>query len=308
VNKGDFMSNEMMMPPQPGLEKSAAMDFETTVKMAEVLLKSGFFRDIRDVAQGVTKILAGRELGFAPIASLTGIYIQQGRICHAANLIAAAIKRSGKYNYRVIHINENSCGLEFSEGGRVLGQSVFTMANAERAGLTKGANAHSYIKYARNMLFARAMSNGARWHCPDVFNGITPYTPEELGAVVDGETGEVIPGTTPEEEEMVDPAGHTIHPSALPEPTEKSPEVSDSPITDKQRRYLFAELRDAGVTHEGFKSWLAFNADVRSTKDITMSQFEVILDSIRQGDVQEWVENEKASMEFDAEREAIAKD
>jgi hypothetical protein len=36
------------------------------------------------------------------------------------------------------------------------------------------------------MLFARAMSNGARWHCPDIFGGPI-YTPEELGVEVDGE-------------------------------------------------------------------------------------------------------------------------
>ena len=41
------------------------------------------------------------------------------------------------------------------------------------------------------MLFARAMSNGVRWYCPDV--AMAPlYTPDELGAQVDGESGEVI--------------------------------------------------------------------------------------------------------------------
>ena len=41
------------------------------------------------------------------------------------------------------------------------------------------------------MLFARAMSNGVRWFCPDV--AMTPlYTPAELSAQVDGESGEVI--------------------------------------------------------------------------------------------------------------------
>jgi hypothetical protein len=34
-----------------------------------------------------------------------------------------------------------------------------------------------------NMLFARAISNGVRWHCPDVFMG-SVYTPDEMGAKV----------------------------------------------------------------------------------------------------------------------------
>ena len=49
-------------------------------------------------------------------------------------------------------------------------------------------------KFPRNMLFARAMSNGQKWYCPDAFNGATVYTPEELGAETD-ENGDIIPGT-----------------------------------------------------------------------------------------------------------------
>ena len=49
-------------------------------------------------------------------------------------------------------------------------------------------------KFPRNMLFARAISNGARWYCPDLFNGNAVYVPEELGAVVDGD-GNVIDQT-----------------------------------------------------------------------------------------------------------------
>ena len=44
------------------------------------------------------------------------------------------------------------------------------------------------------MMFARAMSNGQRWYAPDVFSGNAVYVPEELGAEVDGETGEIVQG------------------------------------------------------------------------------------------------------------------
>jgi len=40
------------------------------------------------------------------------------------------------------------------------------------------------------MLFARAISNGAKWFCPDIFGGPV-YTPDELGAEVD-EEGDII--------------------------------------------------------------------------------------------------------------------
>ena len=49
----------------------------------------------------------------------------------------------------------------------------------------------TWKNFPRNMLYARAISNGAKWHCPDVFGGPV-YTPDELGATIDGETGEMI--------------------------------------------------------------------------------------------------------------------
>jgi hypothetical protein len=66
-----------------------------------------------------------------------------------------------------------------------IGESRFTAKDAQAAGTQNMA------KFARNMLFARAMSNGAKWYTPDIFGGPV-YTPEEMGATVDGETGEVI--------------------------------------------------------------------------------------------------------------------
>ena len=162
---------------------------EETMSLGDLLAKSGFFPDSRSAAQAVVKVLAGREIGFGPIASMTGINVIQGKVGIGANLIAAAIKRSGKYDYRVKTMTNDRCEIDFRErtGDKweVIGNSVFTKEDATAAG-TKNME-----KFARNMLFARAMSNGARWFTPDIFGGPI-YTPEELGATVDGETGEVI--------------------------------------------------------------------------------------------------------------------
>jgi len=65
-----------------------------TLKLGEVLARSGFFADTRDAAQAVTKILGGRELGIGPIASMTGVYIVKGRVAIGANLMAAEIGRA----------------------------------------------------------------------------------------------------------------------------------------------------------------------------------------------------------------------
>jgi hypothetical protein len=159
------------------------------MELGNLLAQSGFFADSRGAAQAVVKVLAGREIGFGPIAAMTGIHVIQGRVSLSANLMAAAIKRSGRYDYRVKTMTADLCEIEFRErvGDKweVLGLSTFNSAEAKIAG-TKNMD-----KFPRNMLFARAMSNGARWFTPDIFGGPV-YTPEELGATVNGETGEVI--------------------------------------------------------------------------------------------------------------------
>ncbi|MHC4463687.1 MAG: hypothetical protein ACYS30_19985 [Planctomycetota bacterium] len=162
--------------------------------VADMLVKSGFFQDAKQQAQAVVKVLAGAELGFGPIASMSGINIVRGRPQLSANLMASAIKSSGKYNYRVVEHTDEKCVIEFFEDGQSVGISSFSMTDAQRAGL-KGDN---WTKYPRNMLFARALSNGARWYTPDVFGGPT-YTEGEMpeaptDSYIDAHTGEIVEG------------------------------------------------------------------------------------------------------------------
>jgi hypothetical protein len=147
-------------------------------QLGQVLAKSGFFADTRDAAQAIVKVLAGQELGIGPIAAMTGVYLVKGRVAIGANIMAAAVKRSGKYNYRVAELSDTVCRLVFTENGKDAGESTFTAADAKRAGT------QNLDKFPRNMLFARALSNGVKWYAPDVFQ-TTVYTPEELHAGAD---------------------------------------------------------------------------------------------------------------------------
>lgn len=163
--------------------------YDEAIRVGGVLSASGFFKDGRTEAQAAAKVIAGMELGLGPMASLTGIHLVQGKITLAANTIAALIARSGKYRYRVVRMEDEACELAFFEGDQEIGRSGFTKADATRAGLW--GKEGPWRQHPRNMMFARAMSNGAKWYCPDVFAGPV-YTPDELGAQVDGETGEVL--------------------------------------------------------------------------------------------------------------------
>jgi hypothetical protein len=168
-------------------------------KLGDVLARSGYFQDTRDAAQAIVKVLAGRELGIGPIAAMTGIYLVKGRVTMSANLMAAQVKRSGRYTYIVTTMTDERVELQFQErtdgAWQPIGTSTFTKADAQQAGLW--GSSEPWKKTPRNMLFARAMSNGCKWFTPDIFSGPV-YTPDELDAqpaaatYVDSSTGEVL--------------------------------------------------------------------------------------------------------------------
>lgn len=155
-------------------------------RLSVMLAKSGFFSDAKEAAQCGVKVLAGLELGFPTIASMCGIHIVNGKPTLGAHLMAAAVKRSSKYNYRVTRHDNEGCTIAFYENGEIIGESSFTRDDAAAAGAIDGKNAHTWKKYPRNMMFARAMSNGVRWYCPDIFAGPV-YTPDELDLATDEE-------------------------------------------------------------------------------------------------------------------------
>jgi hypothetical protein len=163
-------------------------ELETIQRTAKLLAASGYFGasdGITGMAQVATKIMAGREIGIGPFASVNGIHIIKGKPAIGANLMAGAVKSSGRYDYRVRELTATVCKIEyFQRNGdkwESLGISEFTYAEATKAGT------QNLDKFPKNMLFARAMSNGVRFYCPDIFSGNAVYVPEELGAEVDGD-------------------------------------------------------------------------------------------------------------------------
>ena len=169
--------------------------------VAETAFNSGLM-NLSNSSQAVMKILAGQEMGIGAFTSLSGIHIIQDKPVIGANLMAAAVKSSGKYNYRFSEFNKQVCDIVFLEKidgiWSEIGNSRFTMEDAAAAQLldkkNKDGSENNWKKYPQNMLFARAMSNGIRWYCPDVFNGNTVYTPDEFNKPVDSE-GNMIEGT-----------------------------------------------------------------------------------------------------------------
>ncbi len=166
--------------------------------LGTLLARSGYFKGSpnqeKAVAQAIVKVLAGRELGISPVAAMSGIHIIEDKPSISAGLMAGLIKKSERYNYQILEATDVSCLLNFLEldavgAWAVIGQAGFTIDEAKKADLM-GPRKLNWKRYPADMLFARALSRGARRHCPDLFTG-TVYTHDEMNLKV-GSDGEAV--------------------------------------------------------------------------------------------------------------------
>lgn len=287
-------------------------------RVAKMMADSGFFADAREAAQAGVKILAGQAWGIDPFSAMTGIHLIQGRPSVGAGLMAAKVKGSGRYDYRVREMTDKVCSIEFFEHGESIGTSTFTIEDAKKAG-TKNLD-----KFPRNMLYARAMSNGVRWFCPDVFTTPT-YTPEELGAQVDGD-GNVItvehrPSPAPKAEAQAaaleaegEPAESPLSVDDFADPVpsgdelQAAPSTADGPFQDEkpagkgkrprtltgpEAQRLHAKLGAVGLPkdeHHAFASAVLAGVVVKSLTQLTVAEaveVNAIADRLARGEV-EW--------------------
>jgi len=151
-----------------------------TMSLGDIFVKSGMFKDVISQSQAIVKILAGKELELTPLQAMSNLYIVNGKVGMASQLMASKIKASGKYDYHIDELSNETCAITFFEGingnRKEIGKSVFTKDDAIKCGLV---NKDCFKSYPKNMLFARALSNGFRWYCPDALK-INVYTQEEL--------------------------------------------------------------------------------------------------------------------------------
>ena len=236
--------------------------------IAKAFAASRLFPDATDAAQAFVRIQAGRELGFGPVASMTGIQISRGRVTIAANLMAAAIKRSERYDYTVAQLDDTTARLAFFEidatGARQpLGESAFSRDDADTAGLDKK---DVWKSYPRNMLFARALSNGFKWYTPDLTN-CPVYTPEELDLDIDDADRQAAPPDMATPPNMDAPPS-TPAPDLPPEP--ETPETPTEPAAEPNPYAVDAAAAELDAKHAGTD--LARLNDLIGHYDITAAQ------------------------------------
>lgn len=126
----------------------------------------------------LTAVMYGAEFGIAPIASLRGIHVIEGRPSMSAQLMVALCLKSGQFEYfERISSSATEATYEAKRKGARSPQSVtYTLEQAKAAGLVKDKSA--WVKDPESMLLARASSRLARIVAPDIVGGI--YTPDEI--------------------------------------------------------------------------------------------------------------------------------
>lgn len=217
----------------------AVQSLDEIQTFSSIAVRSGLFKDLKEEAQAVVKIMAGAEMGIGAVAALRGIDLVDGQMTFRAHLMAAMLKKSGKYDYRIRESTDERCAIEFFQQQESLGTHSFTMEQAKKAGLFERRNRQGQVTrgpwqlYPEDMLYNRTMAKGARMFCPDIFIGAV-YDQDELGHLMDDEPVEPHPAPGAEAQDL----------QPLPPPSE--------PATDKQCAYMLGLFKQCGVP-DGYK-------------------------------------------------------
>jgi hypothetical protein len=147
--------------------------------MAEILAKSTLLPDALrgKVPDVVVQILAGQELGLAPMASIRGVHIVAGKPILSADTMVALVLGSGLCDY-FSRVEETATSVTYEckrRGAPHPQRFTWSDEDSKRAGLNTKEN---YRLHGRAMRAARAKAALARDVFPDILMGA--YDPDEF--------------------------------------------------------------------------------------------------------------------------------
>lgn len=180
---------------------SIMRDLAIRLASAKGFLPAHYFLDDRgQPASGeekMAKVLAaieyGRAVGIEPMIALQNITMIKGKAGASAMLIGAQLRRAGYkietswYDKTGAPVAKESpevwgCKVVVGKRGEPTGDGVFSLTDAQRAGLLKEDS--GWQRYPKDMLYARALTQAAREGAQDAVLGMA-YTAEELGGEAD---------------------------------------------------------------------------------------------------------------------------
>lgn len=142
--------------------------------IAKSMAASGYFGEVKNAHQAVALMILGRHFDLSPVQSLTGIHIVKGKPMLHYSVILAKVRQHPLYDYRIVKHDDKIATIAFTYKGEPCGESSFTIEDARKAGT------QNMEKHGKTMLLARAASNGVKWYCPDVLNGMPIYVQGEI--------------------------------------------------------------------------------------------------------------------------------
>lgn len=190
------MSGSTLVPRQPardlanygGLDQGVT-NWHLMRDQAAILVASGFLpQSIRTPEQAVAIMLKGHELRIPPMQSMNSIAVINGKpVCSAELMRTLILRDHGDDAIVFTEATAEKVTISYKRRAwRNRQQLTYTLFDARRAGLADTAN---WKKYPREMMVARATSTVGRMAFPDSLAGM--YTPDELGASSDPETGDI---------------------------------------------------------------------------------------------------------------------
>lgn len=178
----------LALATQPAVLTPSMQEWQIMREQAGALVATGFLpASIKTPEQALAIMLQGRELGIPAMAALGTINVIQGKPTVSPQLMLALIERSGQLETIKIDSTDEGSTVTMKRKSRPAHAETFGKKEASDLKLIEKDN---YKKQPRVMFKWRAVAACARVVFPDVVLGL--YTPDEMGANTDPETGEAI--------------------------------------------------------------------------------------------------------------------
>lgn len=161
-------------------EVVAGSPIEKDAMLIGAMIQSGYFKDATSISKAVTKALIGQSMGMGLVQSMNSLYVIDGKVAMDSHAIRNTAVMAG-YTIKTLELSEQKCRLEWSvrkdNKDEVLGTSEYTWDDATKAGLTEKQN---WRKFPKDMLFARAITRGARMYANQAFANQPIYERDEI--------------------------------------------------------------------------------------------------------------------------------
>ena len=275
-----------------------AMTLPDKMRYAEAMANSNLLPKHyqRQPANLLLALEYAESLGISAISAITGIFVVEGKPSASADLIASLVRRAG-HKLRVTGDDTHAVAqLIRADDPEFTYECRWDMAKARAAGL---AGKNVWKSYPAAMLRSRAITEVARMGASDALFGVI-YTPEELGAQVDGDgavVGVSAPAVQPHPQASAadrlraavkpeQPAPVVVDAEPAQEPVKATAERVDAPgITRAQLTALNAALtQELGFTDREDKlAYLSgeLGRDIASSQELTKAEASRLIDKIK---------------------------